>query len=359
MTRPLLPSSALALLLALWCSSADAASSSSSSYQTLSYNQTLDHFDPSDTRRWAHRYLFNDAFWDGSGELENGCKGPILLYTGNEGDITSFYAANGFMTDVLAPKFGALLVFPEERYYGASLPFGETASFTPENLRYLSTEQVLEDYVELLAHLKATLPGAAACPVVAFGGSYGGTLTTFLRAAYPAAVVGGLASSAPVGYYDQAGWAAHGVDEFTWADIATRDYAEADPQCLDAVHAAAAAVEAAAPDAALLALFGVCEASGLGPDRQSDLFYYALEGLPQMNYPYAIDAMPAWPVNASCAVLVDAYAGGGAGGGGNANASRLVEAAANVTRMGLGLPAPGEGAACMATLDEGPGGVPG
>ena len=132
-----------------------------------------------------------------------------------------------------------MLVFPEERYYGASLPFGEGgASFTPENLVFLTTEQVLEDYVELLSYLKASLSGAADCPAVAFGGSYGGTLTTFLRAAYPAAVVGGLASSAPVGYYDQDGWAAHGVDAFTWSDIASRDYDEADPNCLTAIHSA-------------------------------------------------------------------------------------------------------------------------
>ena len=68
--------------------------------------------------------------------------------------------------------------------------------------------------VELMAHLKSTLgPDAANCPVVAFGGSFGGTLTTFLRATHPDVVVGGLAASAPIGYYDKEGWAAHGVDE--------------------------------------------------------------------------------------------------------------------------------------------------
>ena len=60
--------------------------------------------------------------------------------------------------------------------------------------------QVLADYAELVTHLKATTAGLENCPVVAFGGSYGGTLTTFMRLRYPNIVVGGLAASAPVGY---------------------------------------------------------------------------------------------------------------------------------------------------------------
>ena len=38
-----------------------------------------------------------------------------------------------------------------------------SASFAAENLRYLTTEQGLADYVELLAHVKATTPGASNC----------------------------------------------------------------------------------------------------------------------------------------------------------------------------------------------------
>jgi len=34
--------------------------------------------------------------------------------------------------------------------------------------------------------------------------------------------VGGLAASAPVGYYDTRRWAAHGVTDFTWSDIVTK-----------------------------------------------------------------------------------------------------------------------------------------
>lgn len=156
------------------------ASASGLDYEEKYYSQSLDHFDKQNDKRWDHRYLFSDVYWDGTGVLENGCRGPILLYTGNEGDITGFWEGNGFMTDVLAPKMGALLVFPEERYYGTSLPMGN-ASLEPQNLKYLTTEQVLADFAELISHLKSQLDGAERCPVVAFGGSYGGTLTTLLR----------------------------------------------------------------------------------------------------------------------------------------------------------------------------------
>ena len=46
---------------------------------------------------------------------------PANSYTGNEGPIDAFWGSNGFMIHHLAPKWGALLLFPEERYYGKSL----------------------------------------------------------------------------------------------------------------------------------------------------------------------------------------------------------------------------------------------
>jgi len=137
----------------------------------------------------------------------------------------------------LAPKWGALLLFPEARYYGKSLPFG-SGSYTAEHFKYLSTEQILKDYVDILAHVKETNPGAKNCPVVSFGGSYGGTLTTFLRATYPEAVVGGLAASAPIGYYDPEGWDAHGVTALTWSEIVQKDYREAHEGCIPAIKRA-------------------------------------------------------------------------------------------------------------------------
>lgn len=46
---------------------------------TSFFNQTLDHFNASDARKWQQRYLSYDVHWDGSGRLPNGCKGPVLL----------------------------------------------------------------------------------------------------------------------------------------------------------------------------------------------------------------------------------------------------------------------------------------
>jgi hypothetical protein len=85
-------------------------------YESRVYNQTLDHFDPTSQAKWRHRYLFQSSEWgvDPAKKLENGCPGPILLYTGNEGPITAFWGSNGFMVEHLAPKWGAMLIFPEE-----------------------------------------------------------------------------------------------------------------------------------------------------------------------------------------------------------------------------------------------------
>eukprot|EP00316_Scyphosphaera_apsteinii_P008850 CAMPEP_0119315198 /NCGR_PEP_ID=MMETSP1333-20130426/34829_1 /TAXON_ID=418940 /ORGANISM="Scyphosphaera apsteinii, Strain RCC1455" /LENGTH=464 /DNA_ID=CAMNT_0007320481 /DNA_START=96 /DNA_END=1487 /DNA_ORIENTATION=+ len=267
-------------------------------YETHWFNQPMDHFHFSGnaSKMWKQRYLLNGTFW-GRKPLPNACKGPILFYTGNEGPIDAFWASNGFMTEVLAPRLGALIIFGEERYYGQSLPTGLGGSF-----KYLSTEQVLADYANLLTHLKEEF-GAENCPVVSFGGSYGGTLTTLFRLKYPHVVVGGLAASAPLGYYSPGGWAARGVTQTTWFEIVKRVYSEAGPNCFEdlvgSVQEVNRTMRIPAHANALAKLFGLC-----GVPTNVDGFIYwiteALESIPQVDYPEPSGSLPGYPVNATC-----------------------------------------------------------
>ena len=197
--------------------------------------------------------------------------------------------------------------------------------------------------MRIVSNVKTTFrEDASNCPVIAFGGSYGGTLTTFLRASHPEIVVGGLASSAPIGYYDVEGWKDHGVDEFTWSDIVYRVYDEASEGCISAIEKASSLMMRSDEDK-IQHMFNMCEKQGLGP-RQDSLFIYALESIPQLNYPYAVNSLPPWPVNATCDILL----------GAQDDDDELLGAATNITAMAL---FGGSSSVCHQTLEEGPGGV--
>ena len=161
------------------------------------------------------RYLVDDTYFD----RENG---PIIFYAGNEGDVYTFFDNSGFMTTTLAEQFGALVIFGEHRYYGTSMPFGDE-SFDKDNLKYLTVEQAMEDYVEFMYDYKRTneLMDRA---VIVGGGSYGGMLSAWLRMKYPHVFQGALAASAPILFFD--GY----VSPDAYDDIATDDYRKAGGQ---------------------------------------------------------------------------------------------------------------------------------
>lgn len=85
-------------------------------------------------------------------------------------------------------------MFAEHRYYGQSMPFGNKSFSEPKYSGYLSSQQALADYADLLSnHLNTEQR-----PVVAFGGSYGGMLAAWFRMKYPHLVTGAIAASAPI-----------------------------------------------------------------------------------------------------------------------------------------------------------------
>jgi len=162
----------------------------------------------------------------GSRRAGSVCPGPILFYTGNESPVTDYWKASGLITQVLAPRLGGLLIFAEHRYFGESLPFGNVTSFQNGKINYLSPEQALADYAHFLHRFKTVLrPEAQECPVVAFGGSYGGMLTAWFRMKYPNVVIGGLASSAALAFDGT------GVSFYAFFDAAQRAYGLAVPGC--------------------------------------------------------------------------------------------------------------------------------
>lgn len=180
---------------------------------------TLDHFSwvppPDGQSTYKQRFYVCDKYWHKSA-ASNTEKGPIFFYVGNEADVTLYLNNTGLMWESAA-EFGALLVFAEHRYYGESKPY--SGSKLRKNMQYLTAEQAMADYAELIAELKSDLQ-AEQSPVIGFGGSYGGMLASWMRMKYPHVLDGAIAGSAPI-------WAFPGedppVDAGAFAKIVTRD----------------------------------------------------------------------------------------------------------------------------------------
>ena len=152
----------------------------------------LDHFDGSSNETFKMRYLIDKTRY-------NITNGPVLFYCGNEGEIWTFYNNSGYMTNNLSNDLGAMVVFAEHRYYGKSMPFGnQSFNATSGNLKYLSVEQVMNDFVQLMTLLKMENPELNGRATILFGGSYGGMLAAWSRMKFPNQFQGAVASSAPI-----------------------------------------------------------------------------------------------------------------------------------------------------------------
>ncbi|XP_046401943.1 lysosomal Pro-X carboxypeptidase [Ischnura elegans] len=274
-------------------------------YDTKWYTVPLDHLNFGTNKTFKLRYLINDTYWDKSND------GPIFFYTGNEGDIEMFAENTGFMWEI-APKFKALLVFAEHRYYGKSLPFGNNTYSDLKNMGYLSSSQALADYADLLMHLQqnrteevgtSSKRSGARYPVIAFGGSYGGMLAAWFRMKYPYVVDGAIAASAPVLQFTGM------VPCEAFSRIVSSDFKAASHNCSDRIKASWSAIDRVSATADglkwLSSNWSLCSPlkNAENVSALKDWMVGMITNVAMLDYPYPTNfilPLPGYPVQEMC-----------------------------------------------------------
>ncbi|CAE8715581.1 unnamed protein product [Polarella glacialis] len=263
------------------------------------YNATLDHFNfAKTTRSFPLRFFVNDEHW------QVAKSGPILFYCGNEGDIVAFVNSSGQAFE-FAKSLGAMLVYAEHLHYGASMPFGEDSG-QQGKIEFLSVEQALADFSELLLHVRKAWSVLEEVAVVAFGGSYGANLAYWWRARQPNLVAGALAASAtPQKHLLR--------DSNAFARIWTDVYRNVSGLCPEIVYHgfldmqkswATPAGRKGAADA-----LGLCGSEELDFDTVYGWLVDGLETMVQYGYPYPTEfyagrPLPGEPYRAACEAML-------------------------------------------------------
>ncbi|KZC07914.1 Lysosomal Pro-X carboxypeptidase [Dufourea novaeangliae] len=259
----------------------------------------VDHFSFSVEDTFKLRYLIND-------DWQKESNAPIFFYTGNEGNIEIFAENTGLMWES-APEFGALLVFAEHRYYGDSMPYGNKSYSDGKYLGYLTSQQALGDYIDLIQYLKST-PQTRLSPVIVFGGSYGGMLSAWIRMKYPHIIQGAIAASAPILQLSGA------VECDSFARIVAMDFKMAHPNCPKLIQRSWSTItNVTSSDKGKQWLsdnWKLCEPlkNETHIKQLKDYLQDIYSNLAMVDYPYKANflaPLPAYPVNAVCKHLTN------------------------------------------------------
>ena len=187
---------------------------------TENYFKTkVDHFSYDNSKTFDLRYLVSTKYYS--------IGGPILFYCGNEDNIEEFWGASGFIIEDLAKSFHGLVIFAEHRFFGKSFPNKSAKQdFDIKKNKYLTVEQAMNDFVDLIQYYKKNNKNVQNSPVIAFGGSYGGMLSAWSRMKFPHVFAGAVASSAPILLFDS-----DNQDKNSFFKIVTETYTRYDNNC--------------------------------------------------------------------------------------------------------------------------------
>jgi len=178
------------------------------------FDNYVDHFDPSNADTFEQRYWFNLDHWDKHA-------GPIFFVLCGE-SMGHFPAESSYIM-VLAKEFNAAVVALEHRYYGHSVPVPD---FTIENLQYLSHDQALADSATFIRWFKRNITGSLS-KVIVIGGSYAGALSAWMRYKYPHLITGAWSSSGVVNAV---------LDFYDFDDQIKKSVQKSGPECEARIH---------------------------------------------------------------------------------------------------------------------------
>jgi len=169
-------------------------------YQPYNLSVPVDHFKNSSVYEPHTDEFFNLRYYFDASHYKPG--GPVIVLCGGETGVDDRlpYLQQGIVYELSKATNGVGVIL-EHRYYGTSFPPANIApDLSDKSLRFLTTEQALEDTVYFAKHIKfpglentdLTAPGTA---WYAYGGSYAGAFVAFLRTLYPGTFHGAISAS--------------------------------------------------------------------------------------------------------------------------------------------------------------------
>lgn len=166
------------------------------------FTQNIDHFNREYNGTFQQRYFINQTYWNNriiSDDVQDDHQ-VVFLCIGGEGPALdkSVLVNSVHCNDMveLAPKYNALLLALEHRYYGPSNPFGR--DYSTKSLQYLNSEQALEDIASFHSFVSTKYNVAPTAKWVTWGGSYPGMMAALARLRYPTLITAAVSSSSPL-----------------------------------------------------------------------------------------------------------------------------------------------------------------